>query len=137
MEISEDKIILLDLNYTLISNSRECHKRYPERIYEQKYEEELIDLVKNNYVILITARPEKYKDQTLNHIKDLTGFTPDESFWNIGMTPPKLKEYWLKKSIFPSHGEETNQYLAIESNPKTRAMYKEYAIEAYPKSKFI
>lgn len=89
------------------------------------------------YIILITARPEQYKDETLTHIKKLTGFTPNESYWNHNMTPPEIKEYWLKKAIFPKHGEDPTQYLAIESNSLTRAMYQKYGIKAHPKKHYI
>lgn len=137
LTIPEDKIILLDLNYTLVANSPQCKKPYPERILEQKYETKLLELIKNNYTILITARPEKYKKLTLKHIKQETGFTPDESYWNKQMTPPKIKEHWLNKKIFPTHGNNPKKYLAIESNPKTRIMYQKYQIEAYPKNRYL
>ena len=51
--------------------------------------------------------------------------------------PLKLKKYWLEKAVLPKHGNDTNKYLAIESNKDTRAMYKEFGIEARPKSDFI
>ena len=35
------------------------------------------------------------------------------------------------------HGDNPDQYLAIESNPKTRDMYDELGIEAKPKQYFI
>lgn len=137
LSIDKDKIILLDLNYTLISNSRESFGPYPSRIYRQKYETELIELIKDNYVILITARPEKFSAESLDHIKDTTGFVPDESYWNFGLEPHELKEYWMKEEIFKKHGDNPNKYLAIESNPRTRRMYKKLKIEARPKQDFI
>jgi len=136
-KIPKDKIILLDLNYTLVSNSKTSGGRYPGRIFNQRYETELIDLIKNNYVILITARPYKYSYFTLRHIKELTDFVPNEDYWNFGLQPPQLKEYWMLNEIFNKHGDNPSKYLAIESNPKTRAMYKKLGIEAYPKQKFI
>jgi hypothetical protein len=62
---------------------------------------------------------------------------PDESYWNIGMNPPELKKYWLKNKIYPEHGKDSSKYFAIESNPKTRRMYKKEEIVAYPKEKII
>lgn len=129
-KINPEKIILLDLNYTLISNSKNCWGSYPKRIYQQKYETELIDMIKENYVILITARPEKFKEETLAHIKKLTGFEPDESYWNWDMTPPEIKEYWLKNAIFPKHGNDPKLYYAIESNANTRRMYAKNGIKS-------
>lgn len=135
--IPKDKIILLDLNYTLISNSKESFGHYPSRIYKQKYEEELIELIKDNYVILITARPYKFSYETLRHIKETTGFEVDEHYWNFGFQPPQLKKYWMEHEVLPKHGDDPSKYLAIESNPKTRAMYKKLGIEAAPKQDFI
>ena len=58
LSISKDKIILLDLNYTLIANSWQIRfDKLPQKIYNRKYEHDLIDLIKDNYVILITASP--------------------------------------------------------------------------------
>lgn len=130
IKIDKSKIILLDLNYTLIRNAGKCHARFPDRIKQHKYERELIDMIKDNYVILITARPEKYKEATLKHIEKTTGFVPDDSYWNRGMTPPKIKEYWLDNSIFPEYGDDPSLYYGIESNPLTRAMYKRKGIKS-------
>ena len=58
LKIPKDKIILLDLNYTLISNSWTIRfDKLPQKIYNRKYEHELVELIKDNYVILITASP--------------------------------------------------------------------------------
>lgn len=137
LAIDKEKIILLDLNFTLISNSKKSFGRFPSRIYREEYETGLIDLIKDNYVILITARTEDYKEETLEHIKELTGFEVNESYWNFGLQPPELKKYWMEEEIFKKHGDDPKQYLAIESNPKTRAMYKKLGIEARPKQDFI
>ena len=136
-KIPKDKIILLDLNYTLVANSRESSGRYPERIYNQYYEKDLINLIKDNYVILITARSYKFSQRTLEHIEELTGFKPDEDFWNFGLMPPELKKYWMEEAVLRKHGDNPQKYLAIESNPKTRRMYNNMGIEAYPKEDFI
>jgi len=134
----KNKIILLDLNYTLVANSKQTKGPYPARIYKQTYEKELIKLIQNNTVILITARPYKYSYETLKHIKEETGFTPDDSYWNIGtwedgMQPHRLKEYWLENAIFDKYGKDPKQYVAIESNKMTRKMYNDKGIYAIPK----
>ena len=138
LEIPRDKIILLDLNYTLISNSKEIkYMPLDEKIKNQEYESELIDLIKNNYVILITASPYKRSHKILRDIEEKTGFVVDESFWNFGRQPPVLKKYWVETEVIPRHGEDMDKYLAIESNPTTRRMYKKLGIEARPKGDFI
>ena len=137
--IDKDKIILLDLNYTLITiPTSKFGGRYPNKIYTQEYETELIDLIKDNYVILITARPEKFKDETLAHIKEKTGFVPDESYWNFdNHYPHELKKYWMEEEIIPNHGDDMTKYLAIESNEKTRKMYRDLGVTARRKQCFI
>lgn len=138
LEIPKDKIILLDLNYTLIANSNEI-RNYPldKKIKSQVYEEKLIELIKDNYVILITASPYKRSHKILRDIKDKTGFVPDESYWNFGGQPPQVKKYWMENEVIPHHGDDEGKYLAIESNPSTRRMYKKLRIEARPKTDFI
>ncbi len=138
LEIAKDKIILLDLNYTLIANSKEIWN-YPleKKIKSQKYELDLIELIKDNYVILITASPYKRSHKILRDIKEKTGFEPDESYWNFGGQPPQVKKYWMENEVIPQHGDDVDKYLAIESNPATRRMYKKLGIEARPKGDFI
>ena len=138
LEIPKDKIILLDLNYTLIANSKEI-KTMPldKKIKSQKYETDLINLIKDNHVILITASPYRRSHKILRDIKEKTDFEPDESFWNFGRQPPALKKYWMENEVMPQHGDDGDKYLAIESNPATRRMYKKLGIEARPKGDFI
>ena len=137
-EIPKDKIILLDLNYTLIVNSKEIRTMpLDKKIKSQKYETDLINLIKDKYVILITASPYRRSYKILRDIKEKTGFEPDESFWNFGRQPPALKKYWMENEVIPQHGDDGNKYLAIESNPATRRMYKKLGIEARPKGDFI
>ena len=138
LEIPKDKIILLDLNYTLISNSWSIrHDRLPQKIFKRKYEHELVDLIKDNYVILITASPYSTSYDSLRHIEENTDLKISESYWNFGKRPPELKRYWLEKAVLPTHGRNPDKYLAIESNPKTREMYDKFGIEARPKGDFI
>lgn len=139
LEIPKDKIILLDLNYTLIANSKEIkYFQLDKKIKSQKYEEKLIDLIKDNYVILITASPYKRSYKILRDIKEKTDFEVNESYWNFGNRQPHvLKKYWMENEIIPQHGDDMAKYLAIESNENTRRMYKKLGIEARPKSDFI
>ena len=138
LEIPKDKIILLDLNYTLIANSWKIRRDpLPQKIYNRKYEHDLVELIKDNYMILITASPYYTSFESLRHIEQNTDLRVDESYWNFGKRPPELKRYWLEKAVIPTHGDDFSKYLAIESNPKTRDMYKSFGIEARPKSDFI
>lgn len=138
LQIPKDKIILLDLNYTLISNSWSIrYEKLPEKITKRKYEHELVDLIKDNYIILITASPNYTSAESLRHIEENTDLKIAESYWNFGKRPHELKKYWLEREVLPKHGNDPSRYLAIESNPKTRAMYEGFGIEARPKGDFI
>lgn len=138
LEIPKDKIILLDLNYTLISNSWNIRfDRLPQKIFNRQYEHELVELIKDNYVILITASPYETSFDSLKHIEENTKLEIKESYWNFNKRPHVLKKYWVEKAVLPIHGYDTSKYLAIESNKDTRAMYKKLGIEARPKGDFI
>lgn len=138
LKIPKDKIILLDLNYTLISNSWDIrHDRLSEKIYNRKYEHRLVELIKDNYVILITASPYYTSFDSLKHIEENTDLRVDESYWNFNKRPHQLKHYWMKTAVLPTHGDDPAKYLAIESNKDTRAMYRKLGIEARPKWDFI
>lgn len=139
LEIPKDKIILLDLNYTLISNSWKIrYDELPIKIFNRQYEHELVNKIKDNYVILITASPYETSFDSLKHIEENTDLKISESYWNFGNTsPPELKEYWIKKAVLTTHGDDPSKYLAIESNKDTREMYARFGIEARPKRDFI
>jgi len=131
-------IYLLDLNYTLVTNSDTKIKPFSEQIKQEIYDIDLIEKIKNNHVILITARPPKYLKQTLENIKTQTGWEPNEAYFNTYNLPPFiLKPKILREIVFKKHGEDPNNYFGIESNPKTRSEYLEqFKIKSMPKYKF-
>lgn len=130
-----DTIALVDLNYTLLENSPKwgAPKIYPfiRQIEQETYRQWLVDFLRDKYAILITARPQKYREATLERIKLLTDWQPQEAYFaEISATPPEIKEDLLLRYIFPKHGRNGKDYFGIESNPKTRAMYLCYNIES-------
>ena len=130
-----DTIALVDLNYTLVENSPKwgAPKIYPfiRQIEQETYCQWLVDFLRDKYAILITARPQKYREATLERIKLLTDWQPQEVYFaEISATPPEIKEDLLLRYIFPKHGRNGEDYFGIESNPKTRAMYLCYNIES-------
>lgn len=130
-----DTIALVDLNYTLVENSPKwgAPKIYPfiRQIEQETYRQWLVDFLRDKYAILITARPQKYREATLERIKLLTDWQPQEAYFTeISATPPEIKEDLLLRYIFPKHGRNGEDYFGIESNPKTRAIYLRYSIES-------
>ena len=114
-------IILLDLNYTLVANNPArgtTPVRMDKRLANEQYRQWLVELVRPNTVVLITARPDTWTVRTLDRIEEQTGWRPQDAcfapkgWWN----PPSIKEHLLKKDVFPTHGDDA-RYLAIESNP--------------------
>lgn len=119
-------IVLMDLNYTLVENSNVKRSPFTKQIEGETYRQWLIDRYRRNRVILITARPVKYREETLAHIRQVTGWRPQEAYFNETWDPPaEAKRKILTKYILPKH---KGPFLAIESNPLTRKMYLKFDI---------
>ena len=125
----------MDLNVALSENFSEMkHHSFINYITtEEKYRLWLIDLLREEYVIVITARDIKWKEQTLKRIFEESGWNPQEALFNdtgiSGQKAPEIKKAAMEKYVLPVHGEDAN-YLAIESNASTRSMYKKLGIKA-------
>ncbi len=128
---NDKQIILLDLNYTLVANSHIKKSPFIRQIEVEQYRHWLIDLILDRTVILITARPVKYQEQTLHSIYMKTGWQPTAAVFNyLNMRPPVFKKRAVLERVYPQFGNDPEKYLAIESNPKTRAMYESLNIKA-------
>lgn len=126
---------LVDLNYTLVGNSPKWGEPritpFSRQIELETYRQWLVDFLRDKYAILITARPIRYKEQTLARIFSQTNWQPQEAYFaEISATPPDIKEDLLLRYVFPKHDRNGEDYFGIESNPKTRAMYLRYSIES-------
>lgn len=124
---------LVDLNYTLVGNSPKWGEPritpFSRQIEQETYRQWLVDFLRDKYAILITARPIRYKEQTLERIFSQTNWQPQEAYFaEISATPPEIKEDLLLRYIFPKYGKNGADFFGIESNPKTRAMYGKYGI---------
>lgn len=134
------KICLLDLNYTLVGNQQETLNLRPfsRRVAAETYREDLIAAVRDDYVIIITARPTQHQIVTMQSIFQKTGWRPQEVYFNdINAYPAVFKESALKRFIFPKHGTDASIYYGVESNPRTRSMYARYGIQSQPYETFI
>ncbi len=132
-----EPIVLLDLNYTLVANQAETARLggedFGDRLRHERYRTWLLDLVKQGHVVLITARPERYRAATLARMDSLLGWHPDEAWFNEhDWDPAVCKQDILLKHVFPRHGRPADgtRYLAVESNPRTAIMYESYGIPA-------
>ncbi len=124
---------LVDLNYTLVDNSPKWGEPritpFSRQIEQETYRQWLVDFLRDKYAILITARPIRYKEQTLARIFSQTNWQPQESYFaEIFVPPPEIKEDLLLRYIFPKYGKNGADFFGIESNQKTRAMYGKYGI---------
>ena len=134
-------IILLDLNHTLVSGSRDTlmlpGKNYGEKILNENYRLGLVELIKGHTVLLYTVRNETHKDVTLRMIAEkCNGWQPHEAYFSHteNSSGPSVKGAYLKELIFPKYGAPDQQkYYAIESDRAVRAMlFKRYQIPADP-----
>ena len=56
-----ERICLLDLNYTLVSNqaATKTLRPFSRRLAAEEYRADLVEAVREDHVILITARPDR------------------------------------------------------------------------------
>ena len=132
---------LVDLNYTLVGNSPKWGEPritpFSKQIEQETYRQWLVDFLRDKYAILITARPNRYKEQTLERIFSQTNWQPQESYFaEISAPPPEIKEDLLLRYIVPKHGKNGEDFFGIESNPKTRAMYGKYGVPSQNEKRF-
>ncbi len=118
-------------NDTLVGNSPQrgesLLRPFIRQLEQETYRGWLVDLLRPHQVILITARPNRYRGATLERIKALTNWQPmDAYFAEIEARPPQIKEHLLNAHIFLKYGNAG--FFGLESNPHTRAMYARYGI---------
>lgn len=128
---------LLDLNYTLVANSRSLRgKGKFNRYQSETYRLWLIDLLRScqpQGILLVTIRPESERELTLARIADqCDGWQPDDVFFStMAVEPPVWKRHACKTMIFPKYGSDPKQYLAVESNLETHKMYDQIGIRGF------
>jgi hypothetical protein len=127
------QIILLDLNYTLIADQQVSRYIRPieRRVELEQYRMDLVDALAGYRVFILTARPERQKAATLDAIsRRIPQLIVERAYFNThDEQPPDAKRRMLTRFILPE-GIETASCFAIESNPKTRAMYRGLGVVA-------
>lgn len=128
---------LLDLNYTLVSNSASLRGggRF-NRYTKEEYRKWLIDFLvatEPDGILLVTIRPEVERELTLARIAaKCGGWQPDDVFFStMSVDPPTWKLHACQKLIFPKYGSDPNQYIAVESNLETHKMYATLGIRGF------
>jgi hypothetical protein len=100
-------IVLLDLNYTLVANSTNARTTTEDSIAKETYRSWLIDLNKQNTIILITVRPAKFKQATLGRIQGELGWMPDDWYFNdLWLPAPQFKSKTVINKILPKYGND-------------------------------
>ncbi len=136
-------VILLDLNYTLAKsislNTYNWTYDVSKDVYSSELVEVLLRMTEAN-IHLITARPDIYREETLENIKVQTGLIPYASYFKpkkLSYVPiHKVKRDYAKKMI--QKGIDPESILAIESNVKTRNEYKKCGIvNVYTRDQYI
>jgi hypothetical protein len=126
--------VLLDLNYTLVSNSIELRgKGTFHRYSNERYRVWLLDILralKPQGIFLVTVRPDTEREMTLSRIAAMCdGWQPDDVFFStMNVAPPVWKRHACLNLIFPKYGDDRSQYLAVESNLDTQKMYATLSI---------
>ena len=128
-------IILLDLNYTLVANSKlkqGSRSPYRDKVLQETYRLDLIELIRGHTGLLCTVRKEEYRDITLRAIaQKCAGWQPHGAYFNPtdSWHGDIVKSEYLEKLIFPKWGKpDKQQYYAIESATRARGMYKRFGI---------
>lgn len=130
-------VVLLDLQGTLAETRMPTYPP-PERWVEARetYRPWLVtELTAAGYVVeLITHRPVDLELATLGRLYRQTGgWLPDGwHFRTTRETAPAWKARVLDGPIAAVYGRDPDRFLALESNPQTRAMYAARGIRAVP-----
>lgn len=132
--LRSDLVVLLDLNYTLVGNSPLTFHMVNPRIADEVYRQWLVELLRPVHVALITTRSDDLRQQTLARIQRLTDWLPASWYFKPSrerFAPAQdFKRSVVLGAVIPAHGPDT-PYVALESNPATRAMYASIGIQAW------
>ncbi len=131
------RIVLMDLNVALSSNFKDMRNHGFETFVKEveEYRQWMVDLLRPEYVILITARDKTWAQPTLKRIWDTTKWSPNHAMFNdtgiSGSEAPLVKKKQVLEKVFPQYGDNPAQYFAIESNMRTREMYTGLGVNVF------
>ena len=135
--MNRPEIILLDLNYTLIGDQMVSRYIRPieRRVEFEQYRMDLVEALAGYRVFMLTARPEYQKAATIAAMaRRIPQLRLERAYFNThDEQPPDAKRRMLETFILPD-GIDPAVCFAVESNPRTRAMYATLGIAAAPYS---
>lgn len=126
------RLVLLDLHYTFaVNENTPLAYRLPRERYRHWIKDALVR--DNAVVIMTTARPEHYGAQTLARIAEFfNGWQPHFAYFRqIEAQPHVAKEDNLRR-ILLDFADPDDRWIGLESNQRTRAMYRRYGIYSLP-----
>jgi len=125
-------IYLLDLYATLCENTRDVGLPWRPNIAVERYRQWLVDLIRQDHVILITWRHQSFGRASLERIaSELGGWQPHEHwFRDRECGAPEWKHHVMQTHVMPRFGRDARLYFALESNVMTRGMYEALGIPA-------
>lgn len=136
--MSRPEIILLDWNYTVVADQDVSRRIRPidRRVELEQYRMDLVDALVGYRVFLLTARPERQKAATLAAAsRRIPQLVIERAYFNThDEAPPAAKRRMLKTFILPD-GIAPASCFAVESNPRTRAMYAGLNVASAPYSR--
>lgn len=151
---TDQRVILLDLNYTFVANSHfgnmiplcglplpdgtrmpweEAQRAGLKAISEERYRDWLVPLLRDHTVVMITARKAAFLKATLDRIAATCGLKIDLAYFKPDTSPLPVdvfKPFIVRKYLWPAFGQNPDRYFALESNAKTRAAYAAMGIRS-------
>lgn len=137
------KIVLLDLNSTLAVKTGLNTFNWTYDISKDEYSQELVaELLAGGYEIhLVTARPEKYKKDTLNKIELDTDLVIHRAVFkpnDLTYVPVHDFKREYLRSLLEDEGVPLENIIAVESNSNTHKTYKSLGLTAvWTRDKFL
>lgn len=134
-----DKIILLDLNYTLAEKTGMNPHTFQYDVSKDVYRKDLVAAISGKRIFLITARTDNYEEETIRKIESDTGLKI-ERFYFKPYSKRFMKVHDFKKSVVLElfkEGFVPDDFFGIESNSETRNSYKSIGVESVPYKKYL
>lgn len=134
-----EKIILLDLNYTLAEKTGMNPKTFEYDVSKDVYRKDLASAISGKRIFMITARTDNYEDETRKKIESDLGLKI-ERFYFKPYKKRFVKVHDFKKSIvleLLDEGFSADDFFGIESNAQTRSAYKSIGVDSCPYADYM